>query len=124
MKQKIIKLIKNHIIDDDIILQKPKKEEFGHFAVPIFKYAKELKKNPMEYAKELCEKFDCYEEFESVEAISGFVNFKLSDEIMDILSNQVFEHVFNPNEFLKEINRVTKMGGVFMTVPFVWDEHE
>lgn len=42
-----------------------------------------------------------------------------------ILSNQVFEHVFNPNEFLKEINRVTKMEGVFlMTVPFVWDEHE
>ncbi len=42
-----------------------------------------------------------------------------------ILSNQVFEHVFNPNDFLKEVNRVTKMGGVFlMTVPFVWDEHE
>jgi len=42
-----------------------------------------------------------------------------------ILSNQVFEHVFNPNQFLKEINRVTKMGGKFLiTVPFVWDEHE
>lgn len=42
-----------------------------------------------------------------------------------LLSNQVFEHVFNPNEFLKEVNRVTKMGGVFlMSVPFVWDEHE
>lgn len=42
-----------------------------------------------------------------------------------ILSNQVFEHVFNPDEFLKEINRVTKIDGVFlMTVPFVWDEHE
>ena len=42
-----------------------------------------------------------------------------------ILSNQVFEHVFNPNQFLKEINRVTKMGGRFLiTVPFVWDEHE
>jgi SAM-dependent methyltransferase len=42
-----------------------------------------------------------------------------------ILSNQVFEHVFNPNDFLKEVNRITKMGGVMlMTVPFVWDEHE
>lgn len=42
-----------------------------------------------------------------------------------VLSNQVFEHVFNPNDFLKEINRVTKMGGVFLlSVPFVWDEHE
>jgi len=46
-------------------------------------------------------------------------------EFDSILSNQVFEHVFNPNEFLKEINRVTKIGGVFlMTVPFIWDEHE
>ncbi len=42
-----------------------------------------------------------------------------------ILLTQVFEHVFNPNEFLKEVNRVTKMGGLLlMTVPFVWDEHE
>lgn len=42
-----------------------------------------------------------------------------------IISNQVFEHVFNPNEFLKEINRVTKDDGLFLlTVPFVWDEHE
>jgi SAM-dependent methyltransferase len=42
-----------------------------------------------------------------------------------ILSNQVFEHVFNPNEFLKEINRVLKMEGMLLiTVPFVWDEHE
>ena len=30
-----------------------------------------------------------------------------------------------PNQFLKEINRVTKVGGRFLiTVPFVWDEHE
>jgi len=42
-----------------------------------------------------------------------------------LISNQVFEHVFNPNEFLKEINRITKINGIFLlTVPFVWDEHE
>lgn len=42
-----------------------------------------------------------------------------------VLTNQVFEHVFNPEEFLKEINRVTKINGVMLlTVPFVWDEHE
>ena len=48
------------------------------------------------------------------------------DKFFDsILSNQVFEHVFNPNEFLREINRVTKVDGLFLiTVPFVWDEHE
>ncbi|AEE26586.1 class I SAM-dependent methyltransferase [Francisella hispaniensis] len=42
-----------------------------------------------------------------------------------LLSSQVFEHVFNPKQFLKEANRVTKLGGMFLiTVPFIWDEHE
>jgi SAM-dependent methyltransferase len=42
-----------------------------------------------------------------------------------ILCNQVLEHVFNPNEFVSEIVRVLKPGGVLLlTVPFVWDEHE
>jgi SAM-dependent methyltransferase len=39
--------------------------------------------------------------------------------------NQVFEHVFNPDEFLHEVNRILKPGGkLLLTVPFVWDEHE
>jgi SAM-dependent methyltransferase len=42
-----------------------------------------------------------------------------------VLCNQVLEHVFNPDFFLSEINRVLKPGGrVLLTVPFVWDEHE
>jgi arginyl-tRNA synthetase len=97
MKKKVIDIIKNHI-NDEIILQKPKKEEFGHFAVPVFKYAKQANKNPMEYAKELCDNFECYNEFESVEAIGGFINFKLSDSIMNEMANRVLEE---KNEFVK-----------------------
>ncbi|NUN70029.1 MAG: methyltransferase domain-containing protein [Bacteroidetes bacterium] len=42
-----------------------------------------------------------------------------------VLANEVFEHVFNPDAFLMEVNRVLKPGGKFLiTVPFVWDEHE
>lgn len=41
------------------------------------------------------------------------------------LSNQVLEHVFTPNDFLKEVNRVMKREGILLlSVPFVWDEHE
>lgn len=49
-----------------------------------------------------------------------------TDEYFDcIISIEVFEHVFNPYEFLHEINRVTKLGGyLLISVPFVWDEHE
>jgi len=38
---------------------------------------------------------------------------------------EVLEHVFNPDIFLKEANRVLKPGGIAVfTVPFMWDEHE
>lgn len=47
------------------------------------------------------------------------------DTFDSIVANQVFEHVFNPDDFLSEINRILKPEGkILMTVPFVWDEHE
>ena len=46
-------------------------------------------------------------------------------EFDSVVTNQVLEHVFNPDEFLSEIYRVLKTGGkLLLTVPFVWDEHE
>jgi SAM-dependent methyltransferase len=42
-----------------------------------------------------------------------------------VITNQVLEHVFTPEKFLFEINRVLKSDGtLLLTVPFVWDEHE
>jgi SAM-dependent methyltransferase len=53
-------------------------------------------------------------------------NFPFIDEEFDsIISNEVLEHIFNPDIFLSEINRVLKPQGILLiTVPFVWDEHE
>jgi SAM-dependent methyltransferase len=52
--------------------------------------------------------------------------FPLPDASFDaVLCSQVFEHVFNPEEFLGEIRRVLRPHGrLILTVPFVWDEHE
>jgi len=48
-----------------------------------------------------------------------------NSEFDSVVCNQVLEHVFNPDDFLSEINRVLKPGGkLLLTVPFVWDEHE
>jgi SAM-dependent methyltransferase len=42
-----------------------------------------------------------------------------------VVANEVFEHVFNPDEFLNEALRILKPGGmILLTMPFVWDEHE
>lgn len=52
--------------------------------------------------------------------------FPFDNEKFDsLVVNQVFEHVFNPDDFLDELNRVLKKDGhLLITVPFVWDEHE
>ncbi|MBK8389413.1 MAG: class I SAM-dependent methyltransferase [Saprospiraceae bacterium] len=42
-----------------------------------------------------------------------------------VFSSEVFEHIFNLDDVLNEIQRVLKPGGrLLITVPFVWDEHE
>jgi SAM-dependent methyltransferase len=42
-----------------------------------------------------------------------------------VLCSEVFEHIFNLDEVLKEINRVMKTGGkILITCPFTWNEHE
>jgi SAM-dependent methyltransferase len=54
------------------------------------------------------------------------LRFPYPDESFDsALCNQVLEHVFNPDNFLSEINRVLRLNGkLLLTIPFVWDEHE
>lgn len=42
-----------------------------------------------------------------------------------VLCSEVLEHVFNLDEVLRELHRVTAQGGrLLVTVPFVWEEHE
>jgi SAM-dependent methyltransferase len=53
-------------------------------------------------------------------------NFPFEDGSFDaVFFSEVFEHVFNPDEFLSEVRRVLRPGGrILLTVPFAWDEHE
>jgi len=48
-----------------------------------------------------------------------------NDYFDSVFSSEVFEHVFNIQEILIEINRVHKKDGlILITMPFVWHEHE
>jgi len=79
--------VKNHIeaiLGKEIVLEKPKDLSLGHFATPVaFSLAKEYRKSPMIIAQELAEKFSNDEMFDKVEAIKGFLNFKLSNHFLD-----------------------------------------
>jgi len=48
-----------------------------------------------------------------------------NNEFNWVFSSEVFEHVFNLDQLLIEINRVLSSGGkLAFTCPFVWEEHE
>lgn len=77
-------------------LQKPKEAGFGHFASPIaFLLAKELKKAPNQIAAELVQTLHDPEHFDSVEAVSGFINFKLSSAFLDKFANEALKNGFD-----------------------------
>jgi len=94
MKKKVSEILKNYLGENPPI-NKPKQKNFGHYAVPIFKYAKQNGQNPNEYAKNLCDKLNSCEEFENVEALSGFVNITLSDKLLNEYANKVIKEKEN-----------------------------
>lgn len=48
-----------------------------------------------------------------------------NDHFDGVFSTEVFEHIFNLEEIVIEINRIMKKDGILLiTVPFVWNEHE
>jgi arginyl-tRNA synthetase len=81
---KLVKLDKNQI---SALIEIPKDSKLGDFAFPCFVLAKEMKKNPIEIAKELSIKINS-DDFERIEAKGPYVNFFLdkSDLALDVLN--------------------------------------
>jgi SAM-dependent methyltransferase len=65
-------------------------------------------------------------ENETIDVFYDGKKLPFSDEQFDsIFSSEVFEHIFNLPEIIKEINRVLKIGGnILITCPFAYCEHE
>lgn len=53
-------------------------------------------------------------------------NFPFKESAFDyVILNEVLEHVFEPEEFIGNVYNLLKPDGLlFITVPFVWNEHE
>ena len=63
---------------------------------------------------------------ENVDVFYDGKKIPFANETFDsVFSSEVFEHIFNMEEILPELSRVTKKGGkLLITCPFVWHEHE
>ncbi len=99
MKQRISTLLQD-ILGREVVLEKPRDRSFGHFATPIaFSLAKELRKSPMIIADELASSFSENEEFSSVEALKGYLNFKLSENFLNQYATWALD---NPSSFARQ----------------------
>ncbi|MFW6285704.1 MAG: arginine--tRNA ligase [Nanoarchaeota archaeon] len=110
MKEKLINFLKENIevkLDYESLIEKPKVESHGDYALPMFLLAKELKKNPQDIAKDYENKLSPVkpEFLEKIKAVGPFLNFYIDtkQESKDILesffSNKIFE--FENNNPLK-----------------------
>jgi len=82
LKQRVSALLREKL-GREVVLEKPRDRSFGHFATPIaFSLAKELRKSPMVIADELASSFSDVDEFSSVEAVKGYLNFRLSEDFL------------------------------------------
>ncbi len=101
MKKKIFDSIKNEL-KREFVLEKPKELSFGHYATPVaFSLAKEFRKSPIKIAEELAENFEKNSMFEEVNALKGYLNFKLSDAFLDEYTTWALAH---EDEYSKDDN--------------------
>ncbi|AAP77306.1 arginine--tRNA ligase [Helicobacter hepaticus] len=82
--------IKNTI---DIVLERPKNKDLGHFATPLaLSLAKIEKTNPKLIAEEIAKILTNYAEFEKVETLNGFVNLTLSTTFLQHIAQKQLQH--------------------------------
>ena len=94
MKKTILNHIKSRLDEpNEVQITKPRDNSFGHFATPLsFVLAKKLRKNPHLIATELAQKLQDDDFFESVDAIAGYINFKLSSGFLDRFATDALKY--------------------------------
>jgi arginyl-tRNA synthetase len=103
-EEEIIKLLKKAGVAASVEqLEAPPRKEFGDFSFPVFNLAKELKKNPVEVAKDISGKIKAGGIIKDVQAKGPYVNFFLdSDKISSIILETVLGKDFGKSDFGKQ----------------------
>lgn len=105
--QQVVKNYIEEVLEKEVVLEKPKDVTLGHFATPVaFSLAKEFRKSPMIIADELASKFADSSMFEKVEAVKGFINFKLSNDFLEELSKDALS---KGEEFARDLKKDEKI---------------
>lgn len=74
-KKSIVNGLKKNIKINEFDLEVPPDSDFGDYALPCFSFAKELKKSPVQIAKELAEKIEEIKHVEKVKSTGPYLNF-------------------------------------------------
>lgn len=79
-KKEVLNCIKSNLINDDCyaLIAPVQDSAMGDYALPCFKFAKELKKSPNVIASQLAEQVELNGCIEKVEAVGGYLNFFLN----------------------------------------------
>lgn len=91
-----------HLLDSslqtNVVIERPKNKDFGHFATPVaFNLAKSLKKPPKIIADEICETLKNHREFSKVENVNGYINLTLSNEFLNKQANLLLDSGYRKN---------------------------
>lgn len=79
-------------------IERPKDENFGHFAIPCFSFAKTQKKSPQIIANEIAEKLRECDFIDEASVVGGYVNIRLSSPFINELLNTALK---SGNDFAK-----------------------
>ncbi|MFP4400513.1 MAG: arginine--tRNA ligase [Candidatus Woesearchaeota archaeon] len=106
-KKKILDIFRRDIPDinvDKDMLEKPKDDSLGDFALPCFIFAKELRKSPQVIANEISEKIKPGKYISSVKATGPYLNFFINKEI---LAKEVLESIISEKDSFGMIKKKT-----------------
>jgi arginyl-tRNA synthetase len=90
-QEEVIKILEKHV-KTEIKLEIPPNKEMGDFAFPCFSLSKELKKNPVEIAKDLAKKLEKTDLIEAIKPTGPYVNFFLNkSKVAEIILKEIYD---------------------------------